>query len=276
MTSEHPIFVPFRGDHVAAIVTVPEGQPRGVIGLLQGSGGPPRSHRYRLWTRTARRLAAAGIASVRLDYRGIGDSTGEYDLSMEAPPIEEVQTVIEVATGALGVEQVGLVGNCLGARTAVALGARWPNVTSVAAVLPQAAGPLLQDHGRAASVRAYRTTQRTLPGLAPVLRKASRALTSSRPLIFIDDLSDAARTADVLLLFGGSAETRTRLRNGMDAIARSTATQRLEVWDLPTKGAAGFRPIHTQDATIDAVVQWMDETLPLAAGRPSIASGSRG
>ena len=62
----------------------------------------------------------------------------------------------------------------------------------------------------------------------------------------------------------------------MDAIARSTATQRLEVWDLPTKGAAGFRPIHTQDATIDAVVQWMDETLPLATGRPSIASGSRG
>ena len=40
-----------------------------------GGGGTLRSQRFRLWTRAARALADIGIASVRMEFAGIGDST---------------------------------------------------------------------------------------------------------------------------------------------------------------------------------------------------------
>ena len=77
--NEHPMFVPWAdGEHLAAMLTVPDAPSRGLVLLLQGLG-PPRSHRYQLWTRTARALAERGIASVRMDYPQVGDSTGRIE-----------------------------------------------------------------------------------------------------------------------------------------------------------------------------------------------------
>jgi pimeloyl-ACP methyl ester carboxylesterase len=67
--SEHPIFVPHRSDHVAAVISLPASTPRGLVLLIQG-GVAPRSHRNRLWTRIARDLAQRGVASVRMECMG--------------------------------------------------------------------------------------------------------------------------------------------------------------------------------------------------------------
>ena len=133
--SEHPVFIPHGAERLAAIVTVPDGPPRGLALLLQGLGAP-RSHKYGVWTRTARALADRDIASVRFDYQSIGDSTGTLVADLHHPPVEEAIVVANTTMGILGVEAVAAVGNCMGARTALAVGSRLAGCVSVACVLP--------------------------------------------------------------------------------------------------------------------------------------------
>jgi exosortase A-associated hydrolase 1 len=65
-----------KGNRLVGIAAVPE-QPLGV-GVLILVGGPQyRVGSHRQFTRMARCLAAAGIASFRFDYAGMGDSDGE-------------------------------------------------------------------------------------------------------------------------------------------------------------------------------------------------------
>src|SRR5207249_4135911 len=64
---EYPVFLPFGDEHLALVLTVPEGAPAGVVLLLTG-GSAARSHRFQLWTRVARSLAKEhALASARLD-----------------------------------------------------------------------------------------------------------------------------------------------------------------------------------------------------------------
>ena len=72
---QFPLFVPSPDGHVAAVVTVPEGDPSGVVLLLAGTG----RHNVIGSTMSALlsdRLATHRLASVRLDYEGVGDSPG--------------------------------------------------------------------------------------------------------------------------------------------------------------------------------------------------------
>jgi alpha-beta hydrolase superfamily lysophospholipase len=84
---EFPFFVPYEDQFLAGTLTVPDRDPEALVLLLAGTGAP-RSHRFQLWTRTARGLAEHGLASVRLDYRGIGASRswGTSGPSRPSPP----------------------------------------------------------------------------------------------------------------------------------------------------------------------------------------------
>ena len=73
--TEYPVFVPWRGGHLAAVVALPERPVRGLVVLSTGTGAP-RSHRHQVWAVAAERLAAGGFASVRWEYPGLHDSTG--------------------------------------------------------------------------------------------------------------------------------------------------------------------------------------------------------
>lgn len=262
---DHPLFVPFRGDHLAAVVTTPEETPRGLAVFLQGAGGATRTHRYRLWTRAARRLASDGIASVRMDYRGIGDSTGAYEFEMEAPPVEEALTVVTLVLDRLGLDAFGVVGNCIGARTAFGLAARTESCRSVACILPMALGPVLERRGENGVASLGASGAKWLPGR--VAHWASRA---RRPgLRFIPEVSIAARRgANVLFLHGGTEESRQRLAAGARALPVGTSGEgasTVQVWRMPAEGTSGFRPLETQRVVVDSVTEWMDRTLPVSA-----------
>lgn len=270
---EHPIFVPFRDDHLAAVVAVPDSPVRSLVVLLQGLGSP-RAHRYSLWTRTARRLADRGIASVRMDYPELGDSTGLFPNFLNDPPVEEVAAVTQVVLDALGLETFGVAGNCLGTRSALALADRMEACVSVECILPNTPKDLLRGEGRRAPHRAAGVIAKKTPRLARIVRRHVHSERIEPRFRFIPDVRRALRSTRVLFLYLGKEEVGRRLERGVADLAErdpNIEPGRAIVRVIPATGLWGMRlPLELQPLVIDSVVEWMDGTLP--GGSPAIES----
>lgn len=74
---ESALLIDCEGDEMVAILSEPV-QARASLGVLVVVGGPQyRVGSHRQFVRLARRLAAAGIACMRFDVRGMGDASGD-------------------------------------------------------------------------------------------------------------------------------------------------------------------------------------------------------
>lgn len=83
MAGEQIIEIPVGGDIVSATLVSPEGKPNAPVVLMLPAFGVPRDGLPiagtddKLFERAATSFAEAGFASLRIDYRGTGDSGGE-------------------------------------------------------------------------------------------------------------------------------------------------------------------------------------------------------
>src|SRR5947207_556537 len=170
--SLEPVYVRHGTEQLAAILTVPA-HPRGLVALLQGFGAT-RSHRNRLWTWISTDLAGRGIASVRFDYPGMGDSTGEPGWDLSTPPTEAAARVVDVACRMLGANEYEVAGNCIGARMGLAIGAADPRRTSVAVVLPGTLDGVLDPEPPGSGVDRIATALQPAPLLARAVRGLAR------------------------------------------------------------------------------------------------------
>jgi alpha-beta hydrolase superfamily lysophospholipase len=120
---EFPVFVAAGADRVAAVVTAPEGPPRGLVLLLSGTGRHIAIGST-LSARLSERLAEEGFASARLDYGGSGDSPGlvsQWNPAEIAATTAQARAVLGVAREALDVKPFAEVGTCYGSRIALSL-----------------------------------------------------------------------------------------------------------------------------------------------------------
>jgi exosortase A-associated hydrolase 1 len=114
---DQPVMMPCAGETLLGILSQPAQPSR--LGMVMVVGGPQyRVGSHRQFVLLARRLARAGFAVLRFDYRGMGDSGGERR------PFDAVQQDIDVAINTLqqlcpGVEQLVLWGLCDGASAAL-------------------------------------------------------------------------------------------------------------------------------------------------------------
>jgi pimeloyl-ACP methyl ester carboxylesterase len=126
---EQPVFFPAAGEDLFGIVTTPPGVRRGIAavvlsgGGVRGAGGTPSPGRNRVWVRLARRLAGAGFHAFRIDYRGVGDSSGESpEYRLDRPFVDDVEGAADWLR-AEGINELVLLGACFGGRTALAAAA---------------------------------------------------------------------------------------------------------------------------------------------------------
>ena len=120
---QFPVFVDAGDSHVAAIVTVPDRDPTGVVISLAGTG------RHNLIGSTlcahlSQRVVEGGLASVRLDYSGTGDSPGlvpAWSLSDVDAAARQASAVLSAAMAFLDVSRFAAIGTCYGSRVALSL-----------------------------------------------------------------------------------------------------------------------------------------------------------
>jgi pimeloyl-ACP methyl ester carboxylesterase len=121
---EFPVYVEMGTDRLCSIVCSPAMLDKDLGVVLLTGGNYTRSHRNRMWTHGARRLAAEGWPSIRFDYHGSGDSTGAAEFDLEEPFDDDVLAAADFLRQATGVTRVALVATCFGGRSALAAAAR--------------------------------------------------------------------------------------------------------------------------------------------------------
>jgi pimeloyl-ACP methyl ester carboxylesterase len=259
---EFPAFVPAGGERLSAVLCAPRGLIRepGVI-LLTG-GNYTRTHRNGMWGRAARSLAARGHPSIRLDYHGVGDSTGEVAaFRLDEPFDDDALAAAAFLRRATGVRTVVPVATCFGGRTALASAARDPAAVG-AVIFPvpvgEGMGVALPRRTRLKLGMGKMRAGRALLGQRAVLR--ARALVAARRRVpegaggrFSEDLRAAAASGVVWFVYGEKSAGLEALRR---VLRRLSAEERRSVHldVVPAIELAGFRSLRDQQIAVDRVV----------------------
>ncbi|MCW5640814.1 MAG: hydrolase 1, exosortase A system-associated [Rhodoferax sp.] len=119
MYREDALILNCEGEHMLAILSQPVASTALDVGVVIVVGGPQyRVGSHRQFKLLADRLAGAGIATLRFDYRGMGDSTG--DLRSFEDVSADIGTAIDALIDRSGhVKKVVIWGLCDGASAAL-------------------------------------------------------------------------------------------------------------------------------------------------------------
>lgn len=257
---EFPVFVPFEEDHLAAVITTPDDDPAGLVLLLTGTGAP-RSHRFQVWTRVARRLASHGLASVRLDYRGIGDSTGGVRQLGRGHSLRGALEVARFAQKAVGVDRVATAGNCTGAVTALAVAAETPECIGSYCMLTRILDPSAVNRlvigARRSRVAGFVRRHPLISRLAQPLRGRKGKPSSSVEGTFHQALQHGR------LFFLYSEDDRDSYNEKSMAYLQTMLSRhppeeraRFEI-EVVTGALSGFDSLEVQEDVVERVVEWL-------------------
>lgn len=104
--------------------------------LLSGGVYVLNTNKNRMYVRLSRALTARGARVLRLDYRGVGESTGMIgDYALDDPSPQDVRAGIDALLAA-GARRIAVVGSCYGARAAMHEAAADPSLYATVLLAP--------------------------------------------------------------------------------------------------------------------------------------------
>jgi dipeptidyl aminopeptidase/acylaminoacyl peptidase len=131
-----PVLLENKGEKIFAVFHRPKINPREkkrTVMICHGFAGN-KSGRFRIYVDLALKLVKEGIAVLRFDCRGSGDSEGELiDMTMEEQ-VADALKCLEFLTNnpAVDVNKIGILGNSLGGITAILAAKRFGKAKSLA------------------------------------------------------------------------------------------------------------------------------------------------
>lgn len=129
---EIQVSFPSQGEAVFGVLHVPEKTPAPGVIMCHGFTGH-KAEAHRLFVAAARDFARHGLAALRFDFRGSGDSAGEFRQMTVSGEIADAGAALGYLMGRPEVDpqRVGVLGLSLGGCVAASLAGRDPRVKSL-------------------------------------------------------------------------------------------------------------------------------------------------
>lgn len=101
-----------------------------------------KTGRYRIYVELAEALTAQGIGVLRVDFRGSGDSEGDFSSMTLASEVSDARVALEWLQKAPGInpDKIGIFGRSLGGTVAVIAASQFENIKSIALWAPVFSG----------------------------------------------------------------------------------------------------------------------------------------
>jgi pimeloyl-ACP methyl ester carboxylesterase len=220
---EVPLYFPAGEDQLFGVLTNPVADDSG-IGVLLLSGGVYvlSTNRNRLFVRFARRLSADGHRSLRMDYRGVGESTGVIGrYALDDPSVVDVQAGLDQLTDA-GARRIVVIGSCYGARAGMHAAVSHPALAAMVLLAPP-----VGDEGRGDAATADQVGALFVAGLTTLHRRGvPTLLIYGRDDDSYRDLSTAMVRPPLSGLFGAGSTLTVRTLAG-----KAHGLQRIDIQD---------------------------------------------
>ena len=275
---EFPIHIPHGKEHLSAVITVPRTDVRGMVLLMSGYGAP-RSHRFQMWARTARRLAQElELASIRTDYVGFGDSTGlvlRWGWAEDINAASQASTAARVGLDVLGVDRFVAVANCTGAASSVRLATEMPEcIGALSFLMPVLRPPTDGVKGRLRGSKAA-SVVRDSPFLKRYVARPIRDLVHRTDPVEQSQLArKAIEHARLLFVYGTedwmySPRVKAEFERVLGTLPEEYRS-RFELKVFPDVRFLEFESVAIQQVTIDTVMEWAAVCFsdPLLTDRP--------
>lgn len=115
----------------------PGNNPVPAVLICHGFAGT-KVGKHRLYVRLSEHLARQGIASLRLDFRGCGDSEGSFDETTLEDQVSDTLAGLRylICRDGIDIERIGLLGRSMGGAVAVVAAKRFGDIKSLALWCP--------------------------------------------------------------------------------------------------------------------------------------------
>lgn len=142
-----PIFLDVHGNRLIGVLHLPSGSLRGPAVLINHGYAGSKVGSQRLYVEIAEELAMRGIATLRLDFRGCGDSEGVFFHATIDDLVNDAVSGFQFLEGCKAVDpgRVGILGASLGGAIAALVAQRIPTVRSLAMWAAVAVGKMWLD-----------------------------------------------------------------------------------------------------------------------------------
>ncbi len=109
------LFIENEGERISTVMHIPEETPAPAVVFSHGFTGN-KIEAHRLFVRAARKMSKEGFVAVRFDFRGSGESDGEFEEMSISSEISDLNSVLKFLLDKKEVsrEKIGLVGLSLG------------------------------------------------------------------------------------------------------------------------------------------------------------------